>query len=250
MDAVRKTTVLKGLRAQIQRLERAAGRLPSPDAGLRFGIPAVDHAWGNSGLPVAALHEARADTIAGFAAASAFAGAIAGRLQRTVLWCTTRTDFYGPGLAQIGLPPSRLIVVRARTETEVLAVMEEGLRHAVLGCVIGETTRLGLTESRRLQLAAEKTGTMAFVVRKPRAVTLDAIAAASRWHVSAVPSAPHPIPEAGRPRWKLELLRSRSGNTGSWIVDVPDAQGHMRLSSPLADRIEAAPVAARHLATG
>lgn len=239
MDAARKTGVLNDLREHIRRLERLAGphRRAGRRAVLGLGVPALDRLWPEGGLPVAALHEAAGATPGGFAAATAFAAALAGRLGAPVLWCTAQPDFYGPGLAQVGLPAERLLVARARTAREVLAAMEEGLRHGGLGCVIGETGRLDLTSSRRLQLAAEAGGTMAIALRRarPRQGGLDPLAAASRWRVSVAPAAPPEGPWAGRGRWKIELLRARSGATGSWIIDIPDAQGHLHLSSPLAD---------------
>lgn len=247
MDAGRKTAVLKDLREHIHRLERLESpRRIGAVRALPFGIPALDSLWPEGGLPLAALHEVNSTTVAGFAAASAFAAAGAGRLGRHVLWCTTSPDFYAPGLAQIGLPAARLIVVRARSEKDVLAVMEEALRHTALGCVIGETPRLDLTTSRRLQLAAESGATLAFVLRRRRKTgELEPIAAASRWRIAAAPSSPHRIPQSGRARWTLELLRSRSGGTGIWNVEVPDAQGYLHLPSALADGSTAAPLERR-----
>jgi protein ImuA len=243
-QTARKTAVLKDLRDQIHRLERLEnGRRRGPRAGLPFGIEALDALWPEGGLPVAALHEVNSESAAGFAAASAFAASAAGRLGAHVLWCTTSPEFYAPGLAQMGLPISRLVVVRARTEKEVLAVMEESLRHSALGCVIGEIPRIDLTASRRLALAAESGGTMAFALRRRRKIAeLEPIAAATRWRIAAAPSSPHRIPQSGRGRWTLELLRSRSGCTGTWNVEVPDAQGYLHLPSALVDGRESAPV--------
>lgn len=248
-QTARKTAVLKGLRAHIQRLERleTPQRVGGP-AALPFGIAALDGLWPEGGLPSCALHEVNSVSVSGFAAASAFAASIAGRLAKPVVWCTTSPDFYAPGLAQVGLPASCLVVVRARSEKDVLAVMEEALRHASVGCVIGETPRLDLTTSRRLQLAAESGASLALTLRRRRKNTeLEPIAAATRWRVSAAPSTPSRIPRlsawAGRGRWTLELLRSRSGHTGIWNVEVPDAQGYLHLPSALADGVEAAPAA-------
>jgi len=251
MNTGRKSAILKELRERIQNLERLEGPDRAPQRALGFGIPALDNLWPERGLPLGALHEACGFTPAGFAAATAFVASIAGRLNKPVLWCTTRTELYGPGLAQVGLPSTQLLVVRARSDKDVLAVMEESLRHAAIGGVIGEIPRLDLTSSRRLQLAAEAGGSVAFALRRPRKqVSPVPLAAASRWVVSAAPSAPHRIPQAGRARWKIELLRSRSGHTGQWIVDVPDAQGYLHLSSPLADGTEVAPLGAGLRAAG
>lgn len=248
MDTGRKTAVLKDLREQIHRLERLERqRRTGRVRALPFGIEALDALWPEGGLPVAALHEVNCVSVSGFAAASAFGASVAGRLSKPVVWCTTAPDFYAPGLVQMGLPAKHLVVVRARTEKEVLAVMEESLRHSSVGCVIGETPRLDLTTSRRLALAAESGETMALVLRRRRSTQgeLEPIAAASRWRISAAPSSPHRLPhlvaQTGRGRWTLELLRSRSGGTGTWNVEVPDAQGYLHLPSALADGIETAP---------
>src|SRR5687768_2432664 len=125
MEKGKKTAFLKGLQDQIHRLERLEIRRRSGvHTHLPFGCTALDNAWPEGGLPIGALHEISGGcAISGFPAATAFTGAIAGRLQRPVLWCTTAADFYGPGLAQIGLPASRLLAVRVRTDTNVLAVM-------------------------------------------------------------------------------------------------------------------------------
>ncbi len=246
----KKAAALSALRERIRQLERLGGAGGQTKARALPLLPVLDRLWPEQGLPLGCLHEAGSDgSLAGTAALTAFAAAIAGRLGM-VLWCGRRADahgagFYAPGLAQVGLAPGRLLVAMAAADTAVLAVMEEGLRHPVLDCVVGEVERLDLTASRRLHLAAEKSGVTAFVLRTPSRRTQTApITAASRWRITAAASAPHAVPEAGRARWRLELLQSRSGATGHWIVEAPDAQGYLRLSSPLADGFAQAPAAA------
>jgi protein ImuA len=259
MEMARKTSALAALRQKIRQIERL-GSQPKARAQAIALLPALDSLWPEKGLPLGCLHEVQGDNgPASFAAMSGFAAAIAGRLG-TTLWVSTRADFYGagfyaPGLAQVGLSPTRLIAATVTSESDLLAVMEEGLRHRALACVIGEVGRLNLIASRRLQLAGEKSGVTAFVLRTARTKAARAqaltepITAASRWRITAMPSSPHAVPEAGRACWRLELLQSRSGATGDWIVEAPDAQGHLRLSSPVADGVATTPVRAR-LAAG
>ena len=231
----RKTAILEGLRARIQRLEQFEALRGRAHALLPFGVAEMDACW-PEGFPIAALHEVSgAPSAAGFAAASAFTAALAARLERNVLWCTTGHELYPPGLAGLGLPPSHLLIAKANSEADVLAVMEEGLRHPSLACVVGETAKLDLTASRRLQLASEKSGVMCVSLRKPHR-GVEPVAATSRWRISPIAASPHTIPQAGRARWRVELTRARSGLTGSWIVEAPNAQGYLHLSSELADR--------------
>jgi protein ImuA len=255
-----KNDVFAALKDRIRQIERNGGS-GAPGTGKVLPLlPAIDRLWSEGGLPLGCLHEVRGDgRAAGFSAVTAFGAALAGRLSRTsgaVLWCGRfgGLDVYGPGLAQVGLNPSQLILASATTDADILAVMEEGLRHPVLACVIGEVGRIALTASRRLQLAAEKSGVTAFVLRTPQRKPVEASAepltAAGRWQITVLPSAPHEIPEAGRARWQLELLQSRGGAVGQWNVEAPDAQGHLRLSSSMADGRAAAPPAAQRRLAG
>ena len=243
MSQGRPPAALQKLRETLRVLERAEGFRAKPgQAVLPFGVSALDNLWPEGGLPRGALHEVAGESPApgSFAAATGFAAAIAGRTVATVLWCARGRDLYGPGLSAVGLDARRLIIAEARSDKDILSAMEEGLRHGALGAVIGEVERMDLTASRRLQLAAEKTGTLTLVLRRPgkRAQENAPITAASRWRVGTVgetgPQDFHQMP--ARARWRLELTRSRCGAHGSWIVEAPDAQGHLHLSAAVADR--------------
>jgi protein ImuA len=243
-----KAADLAALRTRIRQLERLGGaKPPARPAALPLLAP-FDALWPAGGLPLGCLHEARSDgSLAGSAALCAFAGCIAGRLG-AVLWCARTRDahgarLYAPGLAQIGLPAEKLLLATAFSDAALLAVMEEGLAHPLLGCVVGEVERLSLTASRRLQLAAEKSGVTALALRpSPRAAEAP-IAAASRWRVTPFPSAAHAIAESGKARWRLELLQARCGAAHDWIVEAPDAQGHLRLSANVDNGFASAPAA-------
>ena len=252
MNQGRKTADLQHLRESLRTLERSEGfRAKTGQAVLPFGVDALDAPWPEGGLPRGALHEIAGEDASpnSFAAATGFTAAIAGRLQSTVLWCARSADLYGPGLAAVGLEARRLIVAEARSDKDILAAMEEGLRAGVRGAVVGEIDRIDLTASRRLQLASEKTATMTLVLRRPqnRTGAQAPITAASRWRVGPAssdrPQDFHQLPE--RALWRLELSRSRFGAHGSWIVEAPDAQGHLHLPSLLGDRSAHAPYAAR-----
>ena len=166
-----------------------------------------------------------------------------------VLWCLPRPDLYGPGLAAHGLDPERVVLVRTSRDAEILWAMEEGLRSPGIVAAVGEVGTLPAVASRRLQLAAERSGVTAFLLRRWReggqAVRERALpnAAMTRWRVAALPSQPfRGEPGVGRLRWRIDLLRCRGGEPGCWEMEVPDATGHVSLAAALADR-PAAPVA-------
>jgi protein ImuA len=272
LDATR--TLLPELRERVRRIERS----PAMAHGvLPFGVAAIDRALPGGGLARGALHEilgAGGDEEDG-ALAAAFAAHILGRLTRpptspslsapgggegrgevgVVLWCLPRPDLYGPGLAAHGLDPGRVVLVRASRDAEILWAMEEGLRASGMVAVVGEVGLLPMVASRRLQLAAERSGITAFLLRRWReggqATRERALpnAAVTCWRIAALPSRPsRGEPGVGRLRWRVELLRCRGGEPASWEMpawemEVPDATDHVSLAAALADR-PAAPVAA------
>ena len=145
-----------------------------------------------------------------------------------------------PKLLCIGLPPDRVIHVEAGDEMSVLACREEGPRHGGLVAVVGEAPRLSMTASRRLHLAARESGTMGLALRRWRRQA-DAsdfgqpTAAMTRWRVSVLPSAPLPVPGVGRPRWLVELIRARAGESFEMELEGCDATGRLGLVADVAD---------------
>jgi protein ImuA len=107
--------------------------------------------------------------------------------------------------------------------------------------VVAEVARLSMTASRRLQLAAETSGAIGIAIRRWRRQTEAAdfgqpTAAVTRWRVTALPSAPLPVPGVGRARWQLELIRCRAGESADFLVEACDAKGRLGLFADLADR--------------
>lgn len=237
-------TALDTVRERIREIESA--RRTSHGA-LPFSIAAVDARLPAGGLAFGALHE-----IAGGgngavhgAAASLFAAGILARTTGPVLWCMTRRDLFAPALAQAGLHPDRVIYAEVGDETTVLACFEEGLRHGGLAGVVGEVAKLSMTASRRLQLVAEASGTMAIAIRRWRRMPEASdfgqpTASVTRWRVSALPSSPLPVPGVGRPRWLVELIRARAGECADFELEACDDTGRLALPADVADRPAAA----------
>ncbi len=157
--------LLAELRERVAHLDGSGVRArPS----LPFGVEVIDRHLPGGGLLRGALHEVSGvgeDFTHGAAAALFIAGVLA-RLDGPVLWCLRRRDLFAPGLANAGLDPDRVIYAEAGDAKNVLLAMEEGLRHAPLAGVVGEIDRIGLTASRRLNLAAEASGVAAFALKR------------------------------------------------------------------------------------
>jgi protein ImuA len=229
---------IDALRERIRCLEGGARHRR---AVLPFGIKAIDERLPEGGLALGALHEVAGGgngAIDG-AAAALFAAGIAARTSGRVLWCVTRQDLFAPALSQAGLSADRVIYVEVGDEKSVLACFEEGLRHGELGAVVAEVSRLSMTASRRLQLAAEGSGAIGLALRRWRrqaeaAQFRQPTAATTRWRVSALPSTPLPVPCIGRARWRLELLRCRGRESASFEVEACDTKGCLALPSDMA----------------
>lgn len=233
------SAVISDLRERIASMEGAqakrAGCLP-------FGVSEIDAVLPGGGLVYGALHEfagGGSGAVDGAAVALFVAGIVA-RTKGPVIWCLTRPDLFFPALAQVGLHPDRVTFVESDREEDVLANMEEGLSFGGLGAVVGELVRLPMVSSRRLQLAAERTGTMALVVRRWRRQREandfgQPTASTTRWRVSVVPSEELPVPGVGRAQWFLELMRVKAGECAEFLVRACDDKGRLDLSSRSTD---------------
>jgi protein ImuA len=225
---------LATLRAEVRAIE-SAGAAGSREC-LPFGVEAMDARLAGGGLSIGALHEiigARPE-LSDDAAATLFIASIAARLEGPVLWALCRRDLFAPGLALAGLGPSRILYAECGRDEDVLAVMEEGLRHGGLGAVVGEVGRVLMASTRRLQLAAEEGGTTALMLKRWRRSGEDPLivpsAAVTRWRIGCVPSGELPVEGGiGRPRWRLDLARQRGGDPFTLIMEGPDNEGRLAL---------------------
>jgi protein ImuA len=190
------------------------------------------------GLLKGALHEVFAGDAGAEAAASAFAMALGFRAgeAKTLLWI--RQDFsaleFGElsatGFLELGLDPSRVLLLRVGDVTSALRAAGDALTCAALGAVIieipGPQKKLDLVTSRRLTLAAQKKGVSAVLLRfmaEP-----DASAAETRWSIAPLPSSAKKEDWAkedwakedwGYPAFSAALVRNRHGATGEWVME-------------------------------
>lgn len=207
----------------------------------------VEHARRATAWPTAqwpeempALRPARMHEVAG-PAARAFAAAVAATRAGPVMWISParaqeRPDPYG--LAAF-FDPGRLLMVEAPTPADIFWAMEEAMRSGAAPLVAAEcASPADLTQSRRLQLAAEA-GAEAGAAPLGLALIPEparANAAETRWR--AEPLAPQtrliseasanaarvePTFDAASPDqaaqlWRWRLLKNKRGPTGAWTI--------------------------------
>ena len=142
---------------------------------------------------------------------------------RPLLWVQERMAILEGGrIHPPGFAFSDLIHVEARDAKAALWAMEEGLRCAAIGAVIGEIwgdpPALDFTATRRLAVAAERHGMAAWLVRLGGRANLSG--ARRRWRVESAASLIHPLnPRApGAAVWDTELFRARGAVPGRWTV--------------------------------
>ncbi len=177
------------------------------------------------------VHEIYAAETDDAGAAAGFAAAMAAGMAATkgpVLWLRSRRSssvagvIQANGWAELGGAPGQAIVGIVPDTMALLQATADGLRNPGLGGVIAEgwgpMRELGLTASRRLALAAEKSGVPLFLLRVDAAPVPSA--AQTRWQVAAAPSCALPGRAPGLPTFDITLLRQRSGPSGlSWQVE-------------------------------
>lgn len=211
------------IRAQ---LEREILPLQGYKPALHSTVPDVNlgpirHSFPESVFPIGAVHEFICEGEEGASATIGFvSGIVATLMQRggALLWISTSCTVFPPALKAFGLLPEKVIFVELRHEKDLLWAVEEALKCTSLAAVIGELHNLSFKDSRRLQLAVERSKVTGFLFRH-RLRHPDTTASLTRWKITPVKSVlQDKLPGVGFPHWQVTLLKVRNGRTGSWQV--------------------------------
>jgi protein ImuA len=197
---------------------------PDEEGRLGLGAASLDRALGD-GLVLGALHEIGPAAPRDGGAATGFATALAVlalREGRQAIWI--RSDFaaaeagelYGPGLALMGLPLRRLVILKVPRPRDGLWAMEEALQCRSAGAVVIEL--MGddgdLTATRRLALAAGAGGGLGLILRHQPCRQPNA--AMTRWEVASASGERDRFGGLALPTFALSLVKNRHGPTGQW----------------------------------
>jgi protein ImuA len=230
---------LLALRRSIAAIERR----PPPGApkALGLGPEGLDRRLGG-GLARGRLHEIFAAEPEDASAAAGFALMLALRARtarRSIWWvrqelAERRTGrLHAPGLLELGADPAGLVLAIAPDDMALLRAAADIVRcHEVGAAVIeiwGKPRTLDLTASRRLAVAAGKSGVTAFLLR---AGAMPAPSAAdTRWQVRAAASAALEAGAPGHATLEISLLRHRAGLAGL-VQRVEWDRERLRLREP------------------
>ena len=223
---VEKAHIIKDLKEHILFLQ---GYKRSTDNSIRINLGPIDNSFPNECFPLASTHEFIVERDEDSSATKGFICHIISELMKrneVCIWITSFENVFPPALKLFGVNPDKIVFIHVKRQKEILWVMEEALKCDGLAAVVGEIAEINFTETRRLQLAVEKSQVTGFIIRnKPRSINITACV--SRWKISQIPSElKKNLPGVGFPRWDIELLKIRNGKPGSWKIEYSNGLLH------------------------
>ena len=114
----------------------------------------------------------------------------------------------------------QFLLVSVRRSQDLAWAVMEALRCPQVSAVMTVLDGVDLTDSRRLQLAAETSGATGFLLGN--ATSAPIAAPITRWKVSSVIGKPGQ--RFDEPVWTLDLLYCRGGRPGSWAIEWRNRQ--------------------------
>jgi protein ImuA len=191
------------------------------DEQKEIGLGLIESAFPGKIFPRGAVHELVSLNSEAASCTNGFISVVLGKLMKQggcCLWISTRRKLFPPALKAFGVDPERILFVDAWRLKDALWTIEEALKCNALNAVVGEVNELSFNDSRRLQLAVEKSKVTGFIHRHmPKQI--NSVACVTRWKIDPVPSKlPDHMPGVGFPRWEVQLLKVRNGQPGQWLL--------------------------------
>ena len=242
MENRRKTPIrLETLRQQIARLEGSRWRDDQPP--VSSGCGPLDRLLPGRGLRRGTLAEWLAEGEGNGATALALGAACAACRDGGALVVLDRSrEFYPPAAVRLGIELENLIVVYAAAEADNIWALDQALRCPGVAAVVAWPQRLDGRTFRRLQLAAEESGSLGLLMR-PATVRHEPSWADVRLLIEPLPagSLPAEFPpteplQSDKRRLRIHLLHCRHGGNGRCVdVEIDDETHTVYLVARLAD---------------
>ena len=225
--------IVRTLKGHIARFEgEGSGNNAGP--AMPLGFAPIDDVLPGGGLVWSGIHEILSEGYGDLPSSFGFCAALATRFMAArhagfVPWCSDRSvrlDFgslYGPGIAALGLDPSRLVLVDTAKIHDLLWALEQAVRLRGLAAVVGHmgnAPAYDLTASRRLQLASAQSGVPLLLLRGHGEGGIMASAAATRWRIAAHRAPRNSVggSEGGSAVWTVRLEKARGVAPRQWQV--------------------------------
>lgn len=212
-----KAEVLKRLQQDILHLQ---GFKPKNNEENVLGLGPLEAAFPNGIFATGAIHEFVTNASEETAATFGFVSAILSKLLtdvRPCIWVCPSRSLFPLALKKFNIDPFQIIFIETATDAESLWVMEEALKCDGIGVVVAEIASVSFSQSRRLQLAVEKSKVTGLLIRSFQAQRT--LASIAKWRIRPLPSvSPDGMPGVGYAQWEVELMKVRNGKPGMWKV--------------------------------
>ncbi len=213
-------SIIEQLQQQIEKLQ--CNHATSAGQPGILGLGSIETAFPGKTFMRGAVHELISNSTEQATCTSGFISVILGKLVQNNNYCLwishiPRRSIFPNALKAFGIDAERILFVDAAKPKDALWAIEEALKCDALTAVVGEISELSFNDSRRLQLAVEKSQVTGFIHRfRPK--TENAVACVSRWKITPMASENNNKPGVGFSRWHVELLKVRNGKPNNWHV--------------------------------
>jgi protein ImuA len=217
---VNQSIILNNLRKEIL----ALGGIKSPTIKLaqKHGLYMLKDNFPLGIFPTASMHEFITNNPSQLGASTGFVAAtIATCLpdNAIIIWISNAHQVYPAALSMFGIQPHKIIFVHPTNEKETNWCIEQALQCNSITAMVAEMSNLNFYNSRRFQLAVEKSKVTGFVLNT-QTNKINTTACVTRWKIESLPSAlQNNMPGVGLPRWKVDLQKIRNGKTGHWEME-------------------------------
>jgi protein ImuA len=212
-----KQAILQQLKSQIMALQgftKPANTIVQP-----HGLHMMHAHLPYGSFPIGTIHEFLCSDDEDITATAGFITALIStsiNSNGAIIWLQKNICIFPPALQQFGIDAKRIVFVNASTEKEMVWCIEEALQCNGIAAVIAEVNEINFTNSRRFQLAAEKTKVTGFLLNTKTKYASNT-ASTCKWQVKALPSnAIDDLPGVGYITWQVQLLKIKNGKSGCW----------------------------------
>ena len=189
MKELANAAIIEQLQKQILALQ---GTQQPSEQKAAIGIGEIESAFPGQVFPRGVIHELISTSSEDAACTSGFMAVILNKLMQqggSCLWISTtpRRSIFPPALKTFGIEPDRILFMDTPTTKDTLWALEEALKCEALAAVVGELSELSFNDSRRMQLAVERSQVTGFMHRfRPKAS--NAVACVTRWKITSLSS--------------------------------------------------------------